>query len=285
MKAQRLPGNPIIRPNMRARTGSNINGPSLVRAPDWLPDRLGRYYLYFAHHKGRFIRLAFADRPEGPWQLYEPGTLHLAEAACQDHVASPDVHVDDERRQLRMYYHGVGEDGRQMSFVALSQDGIHFRSRPGPVGHPYFRVFRWGGWYYALGMPGWSYRSRDGLTGFERGPRLFTPNMRHSALLARGNTLYVFFSNVGDVPERILLSTIDLTPDWTEWHESEPVTVLEPETDYEGAGLPLEPSVRDWAPLPVRQLRDPAIFEEDGRTYLVYSVAGEHGLAIARLLE
>jgi hypothetical protein len=34
---------------------------------------------------------------------------------------------------------------------------------------------------------------------------------------------------------------------------------------------------------PVRQLRDPAIFREDGRTWLLYSVAGENGIAIAEL--
>ena len=33
----------------------------------------------------------------------------------------------------------------------------------------------------------------------------------------------------------------------------------------------------------VNQLRDPAIFEEDGRIYLIYSVAGENGLAMAEL--
>jgi len=32
-----------------------------------------------------------------------------------------------------------------------------------------------------------------------------------------------------------------------------------------------------------RQLRDPCIFREDGLTYLLYAVAGEHGIAIARL--
>jgi hypothetical protein len=35
----------------------------------------------------------------------------------------------------------------------------------------------------------------------------------------------------------------------------------------------------------VRQLRDPAVFEEGGRTWLVYSVAGESGLAIAEIVE
>jgi hypothetical protein len=33
----------------------------------------------------------------------------------------------------------------------------------------------------------------------------------------------------------------------------------------------------------VRQLRDPALFEEEGRTYLLYSVAGESGIAIAEI--
>jgi hypothetical protein len=35
---------------------------------------------------------------------------------------------------------------------------------------------------------------------------------------------------------------------------------------------------------PVRQLRDPAIYREDGRAYLLYSVAGEYGTAIAEVV-
>jgi hypothetical protein len=33
----------------------------------------------------------------------------------------------------------------------------------------------------------------------------------------------------------------------------------------------------------VNQLRDPAIFEEDGRVFLLYAVAGEAGIAIAEV--
>jgi hypothetical protein len=58
-----------------------------------------------------------------------------------------------------------------------------------------------------------------------------------------------------------------------------------PELDYEGGLLTLEPSVRGMAMEPLRQLRDPAIYREDDHTYLLYSVAGEHGIAIAELLE
>ena len=35
----------------------------------------------------------------------------------------------------------------------------------------------------------------------------------------------------------------------------------------------------------VNQVRDPAIFEEDGRVYLLYAVKGEAGIAIVELIE
>ena len=60
-KAIRFPENPIIRPDMPT-VGNDINGPSLIMAPRWLEKPLGRYYLYFAGHRGTYIRLAYADR-------------------------------------------------------------------------------------------------------------------------------------------------------------------------------------------------------------------------------
>src|SRR5437762_11075639 len=100
----RLPHNPILTPQLSASIGNNLNGPSLILVPDWVEKPLGRYYLYFAHHQGKFIRLAYANQLTGPWKLYEPGTLHLDEVrACHDHIASPDVHADQETRQIRMY--------------------------------------------------------------------------------------------------------------------------------------------------------------------------------------
>ena len=62
LSVRRLPGNPIIRPFQERRMGGNVNGPSLIRTPDWLAGRRGTYHLYFAHHLGSFIRLAYADR-------------------------------------------------------------------------------------------------------------------------------------------------------------------------------------------------------------------------------
>ena len=93
----------------------------------------------------------------------------------------------------------------------------------------------------------------------------------------------MFWSQVGDTPERILLSTIDLSADWQEWRETEAVEVLRPERPWEGADAPLERSVRSAAYGHVNQLRDPAIFSEGAHTYLLYSVAGESGIGIAEL--
>ena len=53
--------------------GHDINGPSLILAPQWLEKPLGKYYLYFAGHRGTRIRLAYADNLTGPWKVVETG--------------------------------------------------------------------------------------------------------------------------------------------------------------------------------------------------------------------
>jgi hypothetical protein len=294
IRVERLVDAPIIRPNMDASMGSNIAGPSLIRVPDWIEDPLGQYYLYFADHRGTYIRLAYADAVTGPWTTYEPGTLQLeqshfpttcppcAPAGSYVHIASPDVRVDEASRRIVMYVHGR-DAGRQVTRAAVSTDGIQFEGRAEILGRPYFRSFRYDDFVYALSMPGVLYRSRDGLSEFEDGPQLFNPDMRHSAILRRGQRLYVFWTARGDAPERIWVSTIDMGGDWMSWRESAPVEVLRPEHPWEGAGLPVEPSRGGSIDVAVNQLRDPAIFEEDGRIYLLYSVAGERGIGLAEV--
>ena len=285
MNVKRFASNPIIHLGSDVGLGGNINGPSLIQAPGWISRPLGRYYLYFAHHQGDHIRLAYSDNLEGPWRIYQPGTLRLEHSYCYNHIASPDVHVDETNRQVRMYYHGwVGEEV-QRTKVALSDDGIRFNARADNLGEAYFRLFRWGEYFYALAMPGIFYRSKDGLTGFEEGPTLFTSDMRHSAVRVVGNEAEVYYTNAYDQPERILRSRIDLSRDWTRWTASEPEVVLEPEMKYEGVDLPQVPSARGAVMEPVRQLRDPAIYQVGESVYLLYSVAGEQGIAIAELLQ
>ncbi len=295
----RLGNGPIITPELDQRMGGNIQGPSLIKVPDWIENPMGQYYMYFADHRGEYIRMAYADSLTGPWKVYSPGSLTLEQslfpttcppcslpfgstAPLYAHIASPDVHVREDLQQIVMYIHGRGV-GRQFTRHAVSADGIHFEGREEDLGRPYFRVIEHEDYYYAMSMPGFLYRSKDGLSNFEEGPSLFNPAMRHSALLIRDNLLYIFYTQAGHTPERILLSTIDMSVDWNNWKETEPVEVLRPEKTWEGVDMPLEASRRGYIDVRVNQLRDPAIYEEDGKTYLLYSVAGESGIAIAEL--
>jgi hypothetical protein len=319
VRVQRLLDRPIISPALHPSIGDNIQGPSLIRVPDWAPDRLGTYYLYFADHKGRYIRLAYADRLAGPWSIHLPGALQLeqsgflteppavtpqqlAEFEAQrqrsgvqishdvlseittPHIASPDVHVDFGRRQIVMYFHDLEDVGTQVTRVATSRNGIDFAAQPEILGRSYMRAFEHDGMTYALAMPGQLYRSPDGFHGFEVGPLLFNPRMRHAALLKRDGALWVFWTQVGEAPERILLSRIDLSGDWRSWKDEAPSEILRPERIWEGAEAPLVPSIRSTAYGQVNQLRDPAIFEENGHVFLLYAVAGESGIAIAEVL-
>ena len=314
----RLGNGPIVGPELHLSIGVNIQGPSLIRVPDWIENRLGAYYLYFADHKGRYIRLAYADQLAGPWRVHPPGSLHLAQSSfltappdvspaelarfearyrargmaishdvlaeiTTPHIASPDVHIDAEHRRIAMYFHGLEGVGHQVSRVAISHNGIDFTARPEVIGGSYMRIFRHGGMTYALTMPGTLSRSADGLGGFEPGPTLFNPAMRHAAVLKRDGALWVFWTQVGDAPERILLSRIALDGDWQNWHDEPPIEVMRPEHAWEGAEAPNLPSVRSTAYGLVNQLRDPAIHEEAGATYLLYAVGGESGIAIARM--
>ena len=318
VKVTRLLDKPVIGPDIHPSIGVNIQGPSLIRVPNWVENPLGNYYLYFADHKGLYIRLAYADNLTGPWQVHEPGSLRIEDSyftptrpeiseealaemiegrrasgsrtshdlafeLTQPHIASPDVHVNEDSQQIVMYYHGLEGPGFQHSRVATSNDGINFTAGSENIGRTYMRAFKYEQRTYALAMPGQFYRSENGFTNFEEGPRLFVPNMRHSAVVVRDNYLYVFWTRVGDAPESIMLSTIDLRPDWSKWQVSEERVVLRPERNWEGADAPVEPSVRSTAYGHVNQLRDPALYIEDDVVYMLYAVAGESGIALAQV--
>lgn len=314
IRFERFENNPIIwDEQLPGKDGEDINGPSLIKAPDWLPNKLGKYYLYFAHHKGKYIRLAYADDLKGPWKIYQPGTLQINECRCNDapypktesirhdgaesesdgvtHIASPDLHIDNVKKELVLYYHcpleHKGKKG-QYTLRATSKDGIKFKSDTTVLGESYFRVFQWKGDYYAIGRSSHVYRSKDGKSSFEKGPNPFaliqSPNsLRHSAVKLVGDTLWVFYSRVGDTPERILLTKIKLDKDWNKWSPGRPIEIAEPEKDYEGVNLPLTASKGGLFYGKVRELRDPYLFEDNGNWYLLYSAAGENSIAIGQL--
>ena len=189
MRVRRLGDGPIISPALHPSIGVNIQGPSAIRVPDWVEGRLGAYYLYFADHKGSYIRLAYADDPAGPWRVHPPGSLHLEQSGflteppevgperlaafearyrargapmshdllseiTTPHIASPDLHVDPTRQRIIMYFHGLDDVGTQVTRVATSRDGIAFAAEPQILGPSYMRVFAHDGMVYAMAMPG-----------------------------------------------------------------------------------------------------------------------------------
>ena len=320
--ARRLSQNPLISLQTSPSLGDNINGPTVILVPAWVERPLGRYYMYFGHHMGRHIRLASADAIEGPWRIHEPGVLPVSETSLfrpqpdpvenlenfYTHVASPEIEIDSARRRLVMWFHGWWTDGKrwpvgepaarewarengysQFTQVATSSDGLSFTARPAITRIPYLRVFRIDGALYGMARLGRLARAKDPLESFELGPNPFRSGpyanrVRHVAILQRGRRLHVFFTAIGDAPERILMTTIDAHGDWSTWVASPAVEVMVPEAPFECAAMPVAPSEGGDIKGPARQLRDPAIFEENGRTFLFYSFCGEQGIAAAELM-
>jgi hypothetical protein len=321
LNAKRLPQNPLITVKSSPTLGDNVNGPTVIRVPDWIQRPLGRYYMYFANHMGAFVRLAYADSLTGPWKIHEPGVLHVRDTAFYreqpdppetladfyTHVASPEIFVDAGAKRLVLWTHGWWTRGErwpapltearawarergygQYTQSAVSTDGLHFELQPAITRTSYLRVFARDRQYYGVSRLGLVSRASDPLDVFETGPNLFrgtsyAGRVRHVALVHRGNRMHVFFTGIGDAPERVLMSTVELTSDWTGWRASPPVEVIAPEEKYECIDLPNAPSAGGDISVPVRQIRDPFVFEEAGRSYLFYSTCGEQGIAAAEI--
>jgi hypothetical protein len=81
-----------------------------------------------------------------------------------------------------------------------------------------------------------------------------------------------------------MMSTIATAGDWKAWRASKALEILRPEAPYECSSLPGAPSAAGDVKGPVKQLRDPAVFEENGRAFLFYSFCGEQGIAGAELI-
>lgn len=327
---------PLLTEETKAFGYTNINGPTLIRVPDWVQNKLGNYYLYFSHHQGPQIRMAYADTLTGPWTLYETPVLHLSQSTMTQeteansglsdllklmtlseaqamidistkakeayeiltqsklsdsppttpHIASPEIFIDEPNKTLRLYFHGVVSGSIQMTKLALSKDGLSFEAREEILGSPYMRTFQHQNEFYGFAMPGILYKSPDGLAGFKpRKKWIFDTDVRHSGLLKLENQLFIFYSRVGDAPERILYSHMDISStNWNDWKASDPQELLQPNLKWEGAEEENTPSLRGEIGVRVNQLRDPHIFQDtDDQLYLTYTGGGEFSIGIVRL--
>ncbi len=328
------------------REGENMSGPSVIRIPDWITpaDRAhpaAVYYLYFAHHSGKYVRMASAANISGPWTLYDVssdveigdrGVLDLGGkpmpigngiVLADNHLASPDVHVDDGNQRVIMYFHSgsrtkVNEEQiqGQKTFVATSHDGLNFTGNVEPVilGGSYFSVFEYAGNVYALdnganlykapdsenpwsSSPGWNFADdfwqRAQTNAYQSdidddGYTFAELRVRHVNTWLKDDTLYAFYSRRGaDAPERIMLSVTDLkaSNDHNQWDPSyPPEEIYRAQPGWEGGHFDVLPSGKGSAPEDVNQIRDPYLFEDrDGELYVIYTAAGEDALGLLHL--
>lgn len=321
IRATRIGDRPIVAPAMLSGDeGESVNGPSLIRVPDWVPNRLGRFYLYFAHHNGKYIRFAYADDLAGPWTLKEGGLLPVdGQQALRGHIASPEAVVDEETKQIYLFTHGTPRtgDGPQVTTVAVSSDGLDFRDLGTVVGPAYLRVFRHDDTWYALTGSGVVRKAArlgdpfepvatiigkdilDALDPWLRGEPDAVPadkrpatgdgryGIRHVGTDVHRGRLYVYFSCLSHRPERIIATVVDLKGPAETWRARGTIEVLQPERAWEGADLPLAyskgGSTIKYGYNRVRELRDPGVYRDGNDAWLLYSAAGEYGIGLAKL--
>ena len=108
-------------------------------------DRKANFYLYYAAHRGKCIKMAWAQFLEGPWHDYNNptfahgcGVMPLPKRRKRgrgqrqgtfgwDHVSAPHVLYNAKHRRFVMFFHGRhGGRGGHSSFIATSQNGFDF---------------------------------------------------------------------------------------------------------------------------------------------------------------
>ena len=268
----------------------NIYGASLIKVPKWVENPLGKYYLYFASHTGKYIRLAYSDNLDKPFQIFDGEVLRLDDTTCKTHIASPDVHIDEENNEIKMYYHG-DTDNFQETFLGKSSDGLKFEGGSEPLGLFYFRVFRFGDKFFSVAKNrnknSIIYESDDWEGEFK--PVFeFLPNSRHSATYVKGDKLYLFYTTIGEAPESIYYCRIKIDENVENWEVQSINKLTKPNFEFEGAGSQLFPSQLGSATLKfgvnkLNELRDPCIFIEDDKVNLLYTFNGEGGIALGSL--
>lgn len=253
----------------------NVNGPSLIKVPDWISSPLGRYYLYFADHTGDHIKMAYSDSIDGSYKLYNGGTLQLEDTMATGHIASPDVHIKDDK--LIMYFHGGSPNG-QMTWKAHSIDGISWHAEEECLTPFYHKEFKYQNKTYAIcknkNINSQLFQLIDGKYQLQYE---LLEGSRHTAIYVSDNELYIFYTLVGEAPESIyVLKLVD-------WEPVANYLIATPENSWEGYGLPIVKSTYGMAHGFVNQLRDPCIYVEDDDVYLIYSYGGESGIAFGKL--
>tara|TARA_R100000152_G_C6755769_1_gene179509 strand:- start:1073 stop:1408 length:336 start_codon:yes stop_codon:yes gene_type:complete len=107
--------------------------------------------------------------------------------------------------------------------------------------------------------------------------------MRHASTFVESDYLYIFYTVVGDSPESIMMIKLKLDNEIDNWEVMESQTILKPELRFEGVQLPKFPSSFGAALQPLNEVRDPFVFKNKDELFLLYSFAGETGIALSKI--
>ena len=105
-------------------------------------------------------------------------------------------------------------------------------------------------------------------------------NIRHTAILVEDDIIYLFYSLIGELQESIYCCILDID----NFMITNNYKLLKPSLEYEGFNFPKEKSRIGMENKFVNQVRDPGIFINKNDKYLLYSVSGEKGIAIAKFI-
>jgi len=307
MKIKRVVDKPLISNDSNPELDGNINGPTVIKIPEWVDSPLGKYYMYFANHQGKYILMAYADNLLGPYTIYDGGVLSIADTPYAWHIASPDIVIDDDNQKIIMFYHGCGVTDKsqaktgQWTTYSESKDGLSFVSDSLYLCDSYLRVVKVGDKY--LGSTGGPKRlvydfkqslgtipeqithidiKSEPFCLFENGEQsMYSYRVRNLCFdLESENSLWIYYSNVCDEPERIKRVCVN-PKDWSAESYEE---VLQPGLEYEGVSEPLIKSEGGCKHYPVHELRDPYIINDNDHKYMFYTVAGEAGISVVEIV-
>ena len=299
---------------------ATVNGPIVIRAQH--PSELkGRIVLITSNHKTSHHPIRMFLAPQGWtttslsrsildsldssgeldfWTEVTPQISIEAIGACEEKaIHSPDILYSPQENLYYMHahLHRCKQHGKQPTAVFTSPDLLHWNISN--VADPfvannlfYARLFHYKGQLYGIA------KSQETSTGsmvlFESTSfrsdykviHKLAQGVRHVGLHRKQDTLFIFFTLIGDEPERIFLSTIDLTQPPSKWELRPGPEIMKPPN----TNSPLKISKPGAAPCHhVQELRDPFFFPDEDEAEnqlkgtLFYTLAGEQAIGASSL--
>jgi len=289
----------ISKLNLPKEVSDSINGPSCLRTPNFIKNPLGKYLLYFAHHTGEFIRIAYSEDIFTGWRFLNCRINGISEEKnFHDHVASPDIYVDNNGKSIYMFFHSRIKGSReQKTFLSKSNDGINFVLVEGQMNLPfYFRhviaenktlaVTKGGNLYINTISPiSDTWRALNNVNTGESNKEVMHNkfgSIRHASLIYYMKTFITFYTKIGDSPERIYAAKIVENQNGL-WLTSNEFEITRPELNFEGANFDVEASLPGPSLHEENALRDPYIMQDGENYFLFYACAGEKGIAVGKI--